>query len=129
MLESASGPDAAVVTEPTDLQIAIGHKGFAWLELQTYGKAAHGSRPDEGRDAILAMCEQLVAIGVYPFVVPFVPASGTPLADHPAPDPVFMRSLLQPLGAMLVAGGLRSADIKAGCGRCGACSSLSSFER
>lgn len=47
--------DAAVVTEPTDLSVAVAHKGFAWLELQTYGKAAHGSRPDEGRDAILAM--------------------------------------------------------------------------
>lgn len=47
--------DAAVITEPTDLSVAVAHKGFAWLELQTYGKAAHGSRPDEGRDAILAM--------------------------------------------------------------------------
>ena len=47
--------DGAVITEPTDLSVAVAHKGFAWLELQTYGKAAHGSRPDEGRDAILAM--------------------------------------------------------------------------
>ena len=37
--------DAAVVTEPTDLQIAIGHKGFAWFEIETRGRAAHGSRP------------------------------------------------------------------------------------
>ncbi len=47
--------DGAVITEPTDLSVAVAHKGFVWLELQTYGKAAHGSRPDEGRDAILAM--------------------------------------------------------------------------
>lgn len=47
--------DGAVVTEPTDLSVAVAHKGFAWLELNTYGKAAHGSRPDEGKDAILAM--------------------------------------------------------------------------
>jgi acetylornithine deacetylase len=47
--------DAAVVTEPTDLQIAIGHKGFAWFEIETRGRAAHGSRPLEGRDAILRM--------------------------------------------------------------------------
>ncbi len=47
--------DAAVITEPTDLSVAVAHKGFAWLELQSHGKAAHGSRPDEGRDAILAM--------------------------------------------------------------------------
>jgi acetylornithine deacetylase len=47
--------DAAVVTEPTDLQIAIGHKGFAWFEIVTIGRAAHGSRPLDGRDAILRM--------------------------------------------------------------------------
>ncbi len=47
--------DGAVVTEPTDLRIAIGHKGFAWLEIETRGTAAHGSRPREGRDAILRM--------------------------------------------------------------------------
>ena len=47
--------DAAVVTEPTDLQIGIGHKGFAWFEIETLGRAAHGSRPEDGRDAILRM--------------------------------------------------------------------------
>jgi acetylornithine deacetylase len=47
--------DAAVVTEPTDLVIGIGHKGFAWIEIATEGRAAHGSRPDEGRDAIFRM--------------------------------------------------------------------------
>ena len=47
--------DAAVVTEPTDMQIAIGHKGFAWFEIATRGRAAHGSRPKDGRDAILWM--------------------------------------------------------------------------
>jgi acetylornithine deacetylase len=47
--------DMAVVTEPTDLQIAVGHKGFAWLKVVTHGRAAHGSRPSEGRDAILRM--------------------------------------------------------------------------
>ena len=47
--------DAAVVTEPTDLQIGIAHKGFAWLDVEVRGRAAHGSRPAEGRDAILRM--------------------------------------------------------------------------
>lgn len=47
--------DAAVVTEPTDLEIAVGHKGFSWVEVETRGRAAHGSRPREGRDAILSM--------------------------------------------------------------------------
>jgi radical SAM protein (TIGR04043 family) len=78
--------------------------------------------------AMLAMCEKLIALGVYPFVVPFVPNSDTPLANHPAPSAEFMRSILQPLGAMLSTGNLRSRDIKAGCGRCGACSTLSTYE-
>ncbi len=47
--------DAAVVTEPTDLVIATGHKGFTWIEIVTEGIAAHGSRPAEGRDAIMRM--------------------------------------------------------------------------
>ena len=47
--------DAGVVTEPTDLHIAVAHKGFEWVEVETEGRAAHGSRPGEGRDAILRM--------------------------------------------------------------------------
>ncbi len=47
--------DGAVVTEPTDLQVAIGHKGFAWIDIVTHGRAAHGSRPRDGRDAIMRM--------------------------------------------------------------------------
>lgn len=47
--------DAAVVTEPTDLQMAVAHKGFAWFEIETKGRAAHGSRPAEGSDAVLRM--------------------------------------------------------------------------
>ena len=47
--------DGAVVTEPTDLQVAVGHKGFAWIDVETLGRAAHGSRPRDGRDAIMRM--------------------------------------------------------------------------
>jgi acetylornithine deacetylase len=47
--------DAAIVTEPTDLKVGIAHKGFAWIDVETEGRAAHGSRPRDGRDAILRM--------------------------------------------------------------------------
>jgi len=47
--------DGAVVTEPTDLAVAVGHKGFAWVEVEVFGRAAHGSRPAEGQDAILRL--------------------------------------------------------------------------
>lgn len=98
---------------------------FGHGQVSTYILAGLG---DSGED-ILRICERLVAIGVYPFVVPFVPIAGTPLEDHLAPSPEFMRGVLSPLADLLAAGGLRSADIKAGCGRCGACSSLSTYER
>jgi acetylornithine deacetylase len=47
--------DAAVVAEPTDLAIGVAHKGFEWVEVETSGRAAHGSRPAEGEDAIIRM--------------------------------------------------------------------------
>ena len=50
------------MTEPTDLGLAIGHKGFAWLEIVTHGRAAHGSRPEDGRDAIARMGRVLAAL-------------------------------------------------------------------
>jgi acetylornithine deacetylase len=46
---------AAVVLEPTDLNLCIAHKGYAWFEVITHGRAAHGSLPAEGRDAIRMM--------------------------------------------------------------------------
>jgi acetylornithine deacetylase len=54
--------DGAVVTEPTGLDVAIAHKGFQWVSVETRGRAAHGSRPAEGRDAILRMGRVLAAL-------------------------------------------------------------------
>ena len=54
--------DAAIVVEPTDMEVVIGHKGFVWLEIATAGVAAHGSRYDLGVDAITKMGPILVAI-------------------------------------------------------------------
>ncbi len=51
--------DAAIVTEPTGLRACVAHKGFVWAELETAGRAAHGSRPAEGIDAITAMAPVL----------------------------------------------------------------------
>jgi acetylornithine deacetylase len=47
--------DAAVVTEPTGLRVCVAHKGFVWVDVETRGRAAHGSRPQEGIDAIVKM--------------------------------------------------------------------------
>jgi acetylornithine deacetylase len=55
--------DAAIVAEPTDMRVAIAHRGFVWLELETRGRAAHGSRYDLGVDANALMGPALAGIG------------------------------------------------------------------
>jgi acetylornithine deacetylase len=54
--------DAAIVVEPTELKLAIAHKGFVGFEIETHGVAAHGSRPQLGVDAIALMGPVLVAL-------------------------------------------------------------------
>jgi acetylornithine deacetylase len=54
--------DAAIVVEPTDLRLAIAHRGFVWLEVETHGRAEHGSRYDLGVDAIARMGAVLVGL-------------------------------------------------------------------
>jgi acetylornithine deacetylase len=54
--------DAAIVAEPTELQVAVAHRGFVGFEIETAGVAAHGSRPDLGEDAIVKMGPILVAL-------------------------------------------------------------------
>lgn len=54
--------DAAIVTEPTHLEICLAHKGFVWIEVETAGRAAHGSRFDLGVDANMAMGRFLAAL-------------------------------------------------------------------
>lgn len=98
---------------------------FGRGQVSTYILAGLG----DTAEAILEMSEKLVRIGVYPFVVPFVPISGTPLESHPAPSSAFMASVLEPLSRMVIDGGMRASDIKAGCGKCGACSALSVYEK
>jgi radical SAM protein (TIGR04043 family) len=98
---------------------------FSRGQVSTYILAGLG----DTREEILNACERLVAMGVYPFVVPFVPIAGTPLESHPAPSPAFMASLLGPLAGMLEDAGFTSSGVKAGCARCGACSALSTYER
>ncbi len=57
--------DAAIVGEPTGLAIMPAHKGFAWIEIEVRGRAAHGSRYEVGVDAILdagLVLEELAAL-------------------------------------------------------------------
>jgi acetylornithine deacetylase len=54
--------DACIVTEPTELCACVAHKGFVWAELETRGRAAHGSRADLGVDAIVGMAPALAGV-------------------------------------------------------------------
>jgi len=54
--------DAAIVTEPTDMRLAVAHRGFVGVEIEVEGRAAHGSRPDLGIDAIAKMGAVLVGV-------------------------------------------------------------------
>ena len=98
---------------------------FGRGEVSTYLLAGLG----DSKEALLACSQRLIELGVYPFVVPFVPISGTPLESHPSPDSSFMVDVYQGVAAMLKAGGLRSEQMSAGCAKCGACSALSLFEQ
>jgi acetylornithine deacetylase len=56
--------DGAIVTEPTELRLCVAHKGFAWISVETAGRAAHGSKPELGVDAIAHMGRVLGAMEV-----------------------------------------------------------------
>lgn len=54
--------DGAIVTEPTQLELSVAHKGFIWFDITTFGVAAHGSKPALGVDAIAKMGKVLVGL-------------------------------------------------------------------
>ncbi len=97
---------------------------FGRGQVSTYLLAGLG----DSAESLIQCSDKLIGLGVYPFVVPFVPISGTPLEQHPAPSTKFMVQVYT-----AVAAGLRDSDISAeamaaGCAKCGACSALSLFE-
>jgi radical SAM protein (TIGR04043 family) len=98
---------------------------FGRGQISTYLLAGLGDTVDDLLEA--ARC--LIDLGVYPFIVPFVPVTGTPLANRRPPSAEFMRAVLQPVGEWLVDAGMTSDTVKAGCSKCAACSTLSTFEK
>ena len=137
----ALGMHLEAVSEPVRQRIM---PGKAQVSVETYFDAFAAAVPVFGRgqvstyilaglgdsvEEILSVSARLVALGVYPFVVPFVPISGTPLESHPTPSAEFMNAILAPLSRMLAAGKLKASEVKAGCAKCGACSALATYER
>ena len=97
---------------------------FGWGQVSTYILAGLG----DSAKTIIDTCDRLIEIGVYPFVVPFVPIVGTPLAEHKPPSSQFMYGIYEEVGNLLNNAEMNSQKIKAGCAKCGACSALSTFE-
>ncbi len=98
---------------------------FGRGQVSTYLLAGLG----DSKETLLSASERLIAAGVYPFVVPFVPIVGTPLAHFSPPSSEFMFDLYQQIGAQIKRAGLLSSEMKAGCAKCGACSAISEFEK
>jgi radical SAM protein (TIGR04043 family) len=122
---------AAVMPGKAEVPVSIYLEAYAAAvavfgrgQVSTYLIAGLGDRPE----SLVAMAETLVALGVYPFVVPFVPIAGTPMADRQPPPAEIMEALYRTIGGLVRASGVTSAGMKAGCGKCGACSALASYE-
>jgi radical SAM protein (TIGR04043 family) len=141
--------DAGVVTLGLHLEAvsdAVRHKimpGKAEVPLSVYYEAFEAAVAVFGRGqvttyilaglgdthaAIVEMCERVARLGVYPFVVPFVPIAGTPLAGHAPPTAAGMGALLKDVARVLARHDMTSDSVRAGCGRCGACSTQRSAE-
>ena len=97
---------------------------FGRGQVSTYLLAGLG----DSAESLIACSDRLISLGVYPFVVPFVPISGTPLENHPAPSTDFMVEVYTAIASRLKASDISSDAMAAGCAKCGACSALSLFE-
>lgn len=97
---------------------------FGRGEVSTYLLAGLG----DSAASLIACSERLIDLGVYPFIVPFVPIAGTPLEAHPSPSSDFMVEVYGAVAALLRQSDLRSDRMSAGCAKCGACSALALFE-
>jgi radical SAM protein (TIGR04043 family) len=93
---------------------------FGRNRVSTYLLVGLGERPEE----LIAGAEQLVAEGIYPFVVPFRPLAGTLAANEQAPDADLLLTVTTAVAGVLSRAGMRGADQGAGCAACGACSAL-----
>lgn len=96
---------------------------FGRNRVSTYLLVGLGEDPDE----LVAGAAELIAMGVYPFVVPYRPLAGTLAVDvdhAPAPDTLVVAGITARVAALLRAADMRGADQGAGCAACGACSAL-----
>ena len=69
---------ALVVGEPTANAPLVGHKGVLWLEIALSGRAAHGSTPELGDNAVYKAARLVQKLEAFPFDVTSHPVLGAP---------------------------------------------------
>ena len=95
-------PDLVILGEPTNLNVAIGHRGRAEILLKAFGSSCHSSMPEEGENALLNIVEAInrmktlklrshpllgrgtiapVSISCIPGVIPVIPEECIALLD------------------------------------------------
>jgi len=98
---------------------------FGAGQVSTYVILGMGEDPE----LTVEGCRRAIDAGVYPFVVPLRPVPGSLLGDCLPPAPDYMDRVYRQVAPYLVARGLGSGDVRAGCARCQACSAISVLER
>lgn len=84
LLDAGVRADAAIVTEPTSLDICPAHRGFVWVDVTVRGRAAHGSRYDVGIDAITHSALLIAELDRHQRETLTVPARSHPLLGRPS---------------------------------------------
>jgi radical SAM protein (TIGR04043 family) len=97
---------------------------FGRGQVTTYVILGMGEDPELTAD----LCRRAVDMGVYPFVVPLRPVPGSLFEHEIPPPPDYVESMYRQVVPYVVANGLGSWDVRAGCARCRACSGMSAFE-
>ena len=117
---------------PGKAEVPLSQYWLAWREavrlfghnkVSTYLLVGLGEDADE----LVAGAAELIAAGVYPFVVPFRPLAGTLATDVdrvPGPPAELLESVTYRIAALLQSAGMRGSEQSAGCAACGACSAL-----
>ena len=127
-------PDVLARVAPAKARTGIDGYFRAWERaVQLFGRGQVSTYVilgmGEDLELTVAGCRRAIDVGVYPFVVPLRPFPGTSLGDALPPGPEYMESVYRRVVPYLVARGLGSWNVRAGCARCQACSAMTAMER
>lgn len=128
--------DPAVLARIAPAKARTGIEGYfeAWeraVSLFGAGQVSTYVILGMGEDPALTVagCKRAVDMGVYPFIVPLRPIAGSLMEDCLPPDAGYTESIYRQVVPYLLARGLSTAGVAAGCARCQACSAMATVER